>query len=200
MFALDGTQGSLFGTGEVDFDPGFSGLERIQLDPTSWLDYQPMWLDGDEELFATLRVGATWSQPVVRMYDRDVVTPRLVANISHQIDPVVIRLVDSLSDHYGVRLDQVSCGWYRDGSDSVAYHGDRVARERPRSIVATVSLGEPRRFLIRPRSGGRSLSFSLGHGDLVVMGGSCQRDWEHAVPKVASAGPRMALMFRHLYD
>lgn len=200
MFAMDGTQGSLFGVGTVDFDTEFSDLERVQLNATSWLDHQPMWLGGDDELFSILRADAMWSQPVVRMYDRDVVTPRLIAKVPAGIHPVVPRLIDSLSDRYGARLDQVSVGWYRDGSDSVAYHGDRIARERPRSIVATVSLGEPRRFLIRPKTGGSALQFSLGHGDLVVMGGSCQRDWEHSVPKVASAGPRMALMFRHLYD
>ena len=99
-----------------------------------------------------------------------------------------------------MRLHNVSAGWYRDGNDSVAFHGDRVARERPRALVATISLGHSRRFLIRPKLGGQSRSFSLGHGDLVVMGGSCQRTWEHGVPKVSSAGPRIALMFRHDYE
>jgi alkylated DNA repair dioxygenase AlkB len=94
----------------------------------------------------------------------------------------------------------VSAGWYRDGNDSVAFHGDRIARERAEAVVATVSLGGARRFLIRPKSGGESRSFSLGHGDLVVMGGSCQRTWEHGIPKSKSAEPRIALMFRHRYD
>ena len=200
MFALDGLQGSLFGNDDIGFDRSFSELERIQLDPTSWLDYQPMWLSGDERLYDTITARSEWSQPVVRMYDHDVLTPRLVAHVPHHLDPVLPLLIGALSERYGVLLDQVSAGWYRDGNDSVALHGDRIARDRPRSIVATVSLGEPRRFLIRPKSGGDARSFSLGHGDLVVMGGSSQRDWEHGVPKVARAGPRVALMFRHLYD
>jgi hypothetical protein len=200
MFALEGAQQSLFGFGSVGFDPDFHEIRRIQLDETAWLDYCPMWLTGDESLLTTLTGGVTWTQPVVKMYDREVLTPRLVARIDPGVHPVIHGLIESLSDRYAVGLDQVSAGWYRDGDDSVAFHGDRVARERVEAIVATVSLGDARRFLIRPKSGGDSLGFSLGHGDLVVMRGSCQRTWEHAVPKASSAGPRIALMFRHTYQ
>lgn len=200
MFATENVQGSLFGFAPVSVDEGFGELRRIHLDAEAWLDYCPMWLSGDETLFTALVDEADWSQPVVRMYDREVLTPRLVARIQPEIHPVIPEIINSLSTRYETRLDQVSAGWYRDGSDSVAYHGDRIARERPRSIVATVSLGAARRFLIRPKEGGHARSFSLGHGDLVVMGGSSQRTWEHAVPKVSSADPRIALMFRHVYD
>jgi alkylated DNA repair dioxygenase AlkB len=193
-------QGSLFGSVPVSFDEGYSQLNRLQLDGTAWLDYCPMWLSGDQDLFGALVDGSDWAQPMVRMYDREVLTPRLVASVDPTVHEVVPRIVDSLSTRYGIKMDQVSAGWYRDGNDSVAYHGDRIARERPRSIVATVSLGGARRFLIRPKDGGETHSFSLGHGDLVVMGGSCQRSWEHAVPKTRSAEPRIALMFRHIYD
>ncbi|HEX6300496.1 MAG TPA: alpha-ketoglutarate-dependent dioxygenase AlkB [Acidimicrobiia bacterium] len=200
MFATENVQGSLFGFVPVSIDDKFSEMRRIQLDDEAWLDYSPMWLSGDENLFTTLVDQADWSQPVVRMYDREVLTPRLVARIQPEVHPVIPEIIDSLSERYEIRLDQVSAGWYRDGNDSVAYHGDRIARERPRSTVATVSLGAARRFLIRPKEGGQATSLSLGHGDLVVMGGSSQRTWEHAVPKVRSADPRIALMFRHVYD
>lgn len=193
-------QSSLFGTGEISFDAGFSSLHRVELDDTAWLDHVPMWLDGDETLFSVLAEGAPWEQPVVTMYDREVVTPRLVASVEPGLHPVLPDIVETLSHRYGIALHRISAGWYRDGNDSVAFHGDRIARERDEAIVATVSLGSPRRFLIRPVTGGTSRAFSLGHGDLVVMGGSCQRTWEHAVPKATSAGPRMALMFRHHYD
>lgn len=199
MFASP-TQASLFGTVPVSFDAGFSELRRIQLDEEAWIDYCPMWLSGDETLFSDLVDLADWSQPVVRMYDREVLTPRLVARFEPDIHDTLPPMVDCLSERYGISLDQLSAGWYRDGNDSVAYHGDRIARERPRSIVATVSLGGARRFLIRPKTGGPAKSLSLGHGDLVVMGGSCQRTWEHTVPKVSVADPRIALMFRHRYD
>jgi len=90
-------------------------------------------------------------------------------------------------------------GLYRTGADSVAWHGDTTARDLPEAVVATVSLGEPRRFLLRPRGGGRTIPFSLGRGDLFVMGGACQRTWQHAVPKVARALPRLAVMFRPIW-
>jgi alkylated DNA repair dioxygenase AlkB len=134
------------------------------------------------------------------MYDRVVKTPRLVGQVAPDAHPVIPDLIEVLSGRYGVRLDRVSAGWYRTGVDSVAWHGDRIARNLPHSIVATVSLGGPRRFLIRPKSGGQSTGFDLGRGDLVVMGGACQRLWEHTIPKTAAAPPRSALMFRHSYD
>jgi alkylated DNA repair dioxygenase AlkB len=134
------------------------------------------------------------------MYDKVVRTPRLVGQVDAASHPVLESMVHVLSDRYRIAMDRVSAGWYRIGGDSVAWHGDRIARELPHTIVATVSLGGPRRFLIRPKGGGQSRGFELGGGDLVVMGGACQRDWEHTVPKVASAPPRIALMFRHSYD
>jgi alkylated DNA repair dioxygenase AlkB len=191
---------SLFGTGEVDFDDSFTQMSRIDLDDQAWIDYCPMWLAGDQTLFAALAERADWEQPMVKMYDREVRTPRLVARIPHEIHPVLPEVVSALSTRYGVVLDQLSAGWYRHGGDSVAFHGDRIARERATATVATISLGGARTFHIRPKTGGRSRTLSLGHGDLVVMGGTCQRTWEHAIPKVASALPRIALMFRHTYD
>ena len=200
MFDQREGQVSLFGTGEVSLDEAFASMRRIDLDDEAWLDYAPMWLSGDEMLFDALAWGCEWRQPVVQMYEREVLTPRLVARVDHQLHPAIPELVDVLSARYQISLHNVSAGWYRDGNDSVAFHGDKIARELPMAMVATVSLGNPRRFLIRPKTGGQSLSFSLGHGDLVVMGGSCQRTWEHGVPKVSHAGPRIALMFRHDYN
>lgn len=200
MFARLPDQGSLFGGEEVVFDPEFESMERIELDQGAWLDYAPLWLRGDELLFDALTAGAEWSQPMVKMYDREVLTPRLVARIDPSIHPVIPQMVTILSDRYRVRLDQVSAGWYRDGNDSVAFHGDRVARDLPEAIVATVSLGGARRFLYKPKDGGPSRTLSLGHGDLVVMGGSFQRTWRHGVPKAKHGEPRIALMFRHRYD
>jgi alkylated DNA repair dioxygenase AlkB len=64
-------------------------------------------------------------------------------------------------------------------------------------MVAIVSLGSARPLLLRPRAGGGTLRYSLGHGDLIVMGGSCQRTWEHAVPKsTRTTGPRISVQFR----
>jgi len=200
MFAIDPLQPSLFGESEPVPDTGFAGMERLDLDPESWLDYAPGWLVGDARLYDFLVETVGWEQPEVRMYEKLVKTPRLIGRVDPGSHPVLVEMVGLLSDRYQTVMDQVSAGWYRTGADSVAWHGDRIARERPRSMVATVSLGGPRRFLIRPKGGGESTGFDLGRGDLVVMGGACQRLWEHTIPKSASAPPRIALMFRHAYD
>jgi alkylated DNA repair dioxygenase AlkB len=80
----------------------------------------------------------------------------------------------------------------------VAWHGDTTGRGSTQdTMVAIVSLGAPRSLLLRRRGGGRALRHELGHGDLLVMGGSCQRTWEHAVPKTARpTGPRISVQFR----
>lgn len=194
-------QGSLFGTGGIDFDASFCSLRRIDLGEGAWLDYAPMWLSGHEALYGRLVAAAEWSQPTVHMYDREVVTPRLVASVDPTMHEALPDVVEALSARYGKRLDRLSAGWYRTGDDSVAPHGDRIARDRPSATVATISLGGARRFLIRSRSGGPSRRFSLGHGDLVVMGGACQRTHVHGVPKTtADVAPRIALMCRHRND
>lgn len=196
MFEL---QASLFDSEQPEFDARFEALQRTELGDGAWVDYCPGWLSGDIALFEQLTTTADWEQPLVRMYDREVRTPRLVARMERVWHPVIDEMSRALSARYEVDLVNVSAGWYRDGNDSVAFHGDRIAREREVATVATVSLGGPRRFNMRPKSGGRSVSYSLGHGDLIVMGGTCQRTWEHSIPKVSTAPPRMALMFRHDY-
>jgi len=144
-----------------------------------------------------------WRRERRRMYDRVVEVPRLVASLPDDGPghPLVEQIRALLSAHYATAFTRVSMGYYRDGADSVAWHGDTTARDMDEpTLVATVSLGAPRRFLLRPRGGGRSLAFPLGRGDLFVMGGLCQRAWQHAVPKVARALPRVAVMFRSIWD
>ncbi len=194
------SQGSLFGTAELEIDRHFTRLARRELADGAWVDYAPGWLAGDESLLELIAERAHWSSPEINMYDKVVKTPRAVASVDTSWHPLLGEMVDVLSARYEKHLGRVSAGFYRDGRDSVAWHGDRVARGRDEAVVATVSLGGPRRFLLRPAAGGASMSYSLGQGDLIVMGGSCQRTWRHAVPKVASAPPRIALMFRHEYD
>jgi alkylated DNA repair dioxygenase AlkB len=112
---------------------------------------------------------------------------------------VVEAMRAALSTRYAVEFTGVGANLYRDGRDSVAWHGDRVARDLPSALVATVSLGGTRRFLLRPKGGGRSERFEPRSGDLLVMGGACQRLWDHTVPKQAMADPRISLTFRHAY-
>jgi alkylated DNA repair dioxygenase AlkB len=106
----------------------------------------------------------------------------------------------ALCERYRESFERVSLALYRDGRDSVAWHGDQVARNMPEALVASVSVGTPRRLLLRPKTGGRSLALALGWGDLLVMGGSCQRTWQHHVPKVAHAEPRISIMFRPVWS
>ncbi|HEX2774374.1 MAG TPA: alpha-ketoglutarate-dependent dioxygenase AlkB, partial [Micromonosporaceae bacterium] len=107
-----------------------------------------------------------------------------------------------LNRYYGLEAEErfVSAGMclYRDGRDSVAWHGDTKGRSsRHDTMVAIVSFGAPRPLLLRPRGGGTSRRFVLGHGDLIVMGGSCQRTWEHSIPKTTRpVGPRVSVQFR----
>jgi alkylated DNA repair dioxygenase AlkB len=133
------------------------------------------------------------------MYDKVVMEPRLTTRQWADPPDPVPAMADVLSRRYGRDLRVVSANLYRDGRDSVAWHGDRVARNRDQAVVAIVSLGSPRRFLLRPRGGGRSVRLTPQPGDLLVLGGTCQRTWQHSVPKCAAAGPRISVMFREAY-
>jgi alkylated DNA repair dioxygenase AlkB len=195
-------QPSLFGNEEPAVDASFSSLKRIELDPESWVDYAPSWVSGADSLFADLVDRLDWGQRVVRMYERKLEEPRLTSlwreNSGDPLEPPILEEIRRLlSDRYGENFDSVGFNLYRDGRDSVAWHGDRIAKNVAQPLVALVSVGEPRKFLMRPKEGGRSRAFALGGGDLLVTGGLSQRTWQHSVPKVASAGPRISIAFRH---
>jgi alkylated DNA repair dioxygenase AlkB len=197
-------QPSLFDGGPPALDVSFAGMERLQLDDHSWVDHRPGWLSGSDGVFAQLAEQARWQQRTVHMYDRQVLEPRLTAGWSTDAEdadtPAVLRdLAAALSQRYAVVFDRVWVNLYRDGADSVAWHGDRNRLVMTRPLVATVSLGARRRFLLR-RRGTTTATHRLepGHGDLVVMGGRCQSEWEHTVPKTTQAvGPRMSVTIRH---
>jgi alkylated DNA repair dioxygenase AlkB len=185
--------------GAPAFDQGFARLAHRPLAQGAWVDYVPGWVSGHEALFEHLLRSTTWHQDSRQMYDRTVQVPRLCAGVPK--DGPGHPLLDSMRAALGVRYrtDFVRTGLalYRNGDDSVAWHGDYVARELPEALVATVSLGAPRRFLLREAAGGgKSISYELGWGDLIVMGGSCQRTFRHSIPKAARAEPRLSIMFR----
>jgi alkylated DNA repair dioxygenase AlkB len=201
-------QPSLFDGGPLALDEDYGAMRRIQLDERSWVDYCPGWLSGSDVVFDELAGEARWQQRTVRMYDRVLPEPRLTAGWSTDPDdeagsngaPTVLRhMTRALSGRYEVDFDRVWVNLYRDGADSVAWHGDRNRLVMSRPLVATVSLGARRRFLLRPRGTSRALHrLEPGHGDLVVMGGECQAEWEHTVPKTAQrVGARMSVTIRH---
>jgi alkylated DNA repair dioxygenase AlkB len=188
----------LFGRDEPAFDETFARAQRVALEDGAWIDYVPGWLRGDASLFEALRARAPWRAESRQMYDRHVDVPRLHAVLDGlALDRAVDRMRAAIEARYRLPIVHTSAALYRDGRDSVAWHGDYPARKMAEdTIVASVSLGAPRTFLVRRRGGGPSRSWSIGGGDLLVMGGACQRTHEHAVPKVASAAPRIALMYR----
>ncbi len=198
-------QPSLFDRSGASFDASFSALERIRLDETSWIDHAPAWVRGSDLLFAEVLASRAWAQRSRWMYDRRVLEPRLtdhwdLASGVPLAPPVLEEMRRALSARYGVLFESVGFNLYRGGEDSVAWHGDRIVKGIAEPLIPLVSLGEPRRFLLRPRGGGRSRAFHLGRGDLLVTGGTTQRTWEHAVPKVARAGPRISIAFRYGLD
>ena len=166
----------------------------------AWVDTVPGVVSGADVLFDSILAAAPWAAHDRPMYDRIVREPRLTTRRWDDPPPLVRSLASMLSAHYGLDLGVVSANLYRDGSDSVAWHGDRIGRVRQETVVAILSLGAPRRFLLRPKGGGGpSVRYLPLAGELLVMGGTCQRTWEHTVPKCASAGPRISVMFREAY-
>src|SRR4051812_24680859 len=146
-------QGSLFDGGPSTPDEGFTGLRRIGLNERSWVDYCPGWLRGSDELFAELVATGRFTQRTVHVYDNTVPEPRLTAGWSTAVDAVedavpeaLRRVSESVSAHYGVEFDRVWVNLYRDGLDSVAWHGDRNRYTHRNPLVVTVSIGARRRF------------------------------------------------------
>ncbi|MFC4912771.1 alpha-ketoglutarate-dependent dioxygenase AlkB [Actinomadura gamaensis] len=205
---MDGVfQGSLLDVGTEDGPRELGGhVRRTPLAHGAWVDLRPGWLAGADALFERLMDGVPWRAERRRMYERVVDVPRLLAYYRETDplpDPVLVEARDRLSAHYREELGEpfrtAGLCLYRDGRDSVAWHGDRIGRGRTEdTMVAIVSLGTPRPLLLRPAGGGGpTLRYDIGHGDLIVMGGSCQRTWEHAIPKSARPlGPRISVQFR----
>lgn len=183
-------------------------VERIPLDEGAWVDIRPGWLSNSDALFERLAVDVPWRADKREMYDKVVAVPRLVSwfGPGDQLpDPVLVDAKHALNDHYGRPAGQVfeTAGlcFYRTGDDSVAWHGDRVGRTIERdTMVAILSVGAERSLSLRPKGGGKTLKFPVGHGDLIVMGGSCQRTYEHAILKTKNAvGPRISVQFRPVW-
>jgi alkylated DNA repair dioxygenase AlkB len=190
---------------EATLTPLAGRVVRHQLSRGAWVDHLPGWVEGSDPVLDVLLGDIGWREDRRQMYDREVAVPRLLRwygggeTLPH---PALTDARSALDAHYAEELGEpfVTAGMclYRDGRDSVAWHGDRVGRSRTEdTMVAIVSFGSPRPLMLRPVGGGASVRFTLGHGDLVVMGGSCQRTWEHCIPKTTKAvGPRVSVQYR----
>ena len=186
----------------VAADESFSSVTRIQLDETSWVDHAPGWLAGGGELMSLLMDQAEWERRSRWMYTRMVAEPRLTAEhlvIADAPQPVLHYLAAVLSAHYGRLYTRLWMNWYRDNSDGTGWHADRPQNKLDETVIPVLSLGAARRFLIRPAGGGPSKSIVAHGGDLIVMGGRCQKDYVHSVPKQKQAtGARFSLNFSTL--
>ena len=200
-------QGSLLDLAEtMELRSLAAGSERRLLAGGAWVDVRPGWLAGADELFDVLAREVPWHAERRQMYDNLVDVPRLTkfyAEGESLPHPLLLRAREMLGDHYeselGERFRTAGLCLYRDGRDSVAWHGDRIGRAKDHdTMVAILSVGSPRPLMLRPRDGGAAtMRLPLGHGDLVVMGGTCQRTWDHAIPKTAKdVGPRISIQFR----
>jgi alkylated DNA repair dioxygenase AlkB len=202
LFPLGGTPDvDLKRTGglNVAVDETFSAAERIRLDDTSWVEHVQGWLTGDIELAQALIEQASWEQRSRWMYTRTVEEPRLTAEypiIADAPQPVLHYLTEVLSAHYQRPYARLWMNWYRDNTDGTGWHADRPASQQDEAVIPVLSLGATRRFLIRPEGGGTSTTIVTHGGDLVVMGGRCQKDYQHSVPKQKQpAGARVSLNF-----
>jgi alkylated DNA repair dioxygenase AlkB len=187
----------------------FEHAERRELGSGAWVDVRSGWLTDADGLFDELMAQIPWRAERRQMYERVLDVPRLVsfvdfANLVEEPapHPRLKQMRRRLNDTYGRELGEpfTTAGLclYRDGNDSVAWHGDKIGRSSTEdTMVAIVSLGATRVFALRPHGGGKSLRLAHRHGDLLVMGGSCQRTWEHSIPKTTRpVGPRISIQFR----
>jgi len=195
----DGRQGDLFEASGPTVDVEFTSARRIKLDETSWVEHVPSWLGASSALFDELLAGAPWEQRYRYIRGQRVAEPRLTAeyrDIAEAPQQLLHIVTDALTQHYGVAYRYLWLNLYRTNRDSTSWHGDPIGKVQQTSMVPVLSLGAARRFLIKPTDGGKSLSLTVGSGDLVVMGGRSQRDWRHSVPKQATpAGPRISINF-----
>jgi alkylated DNA repair dioxygenase AlkB len=191
-------QTSLLGAGDPAVDPTVP-FERLQLDDQSWVDVARGWLHGADTLLDALVERVDWQQHRRWMYERMVDDPRLSCwfTADEPLPHLALGPMRSaVAEHYDVPLGGLGLNYYRDGQDSVAPHRDRELRHLDDTLIAIVTLGARRPFLIRPRGGGKSRDISPASGDLLVMGGRTQVNWEHGVPKVKHAGPRISATWR----
>ena len=193
-------QASLFDDDEAEtpaiHPDAFESCTVHRLDEHSWITHVPRFLTGHHRLLAELATLDLWEQRQRWMFDRRVEEPRLTGEyLDLDAAPALLaELAGTLSERLEVPYDRIWMNWYRDNHDGTGWHADRPAHKAPTAVVPVLSLGAPRRFLVRKIGGGPSTAFVPDGGDLIIMQGRCQRDWQHCVPKQkAPAGPRMSL-------
>jgi alkylated DNA repair dioxygenase AlkB len=183
-------------------------VERVQLDATSWVDVVRDFLPDPERTYAEILATSDWRPSRVYRYERYVDEPRMGGWLPR--DRPNATLVDArqwIVERYGVPFDGGALALYRDANDSVGFHRDRELKWLEDTVIGVLTLGATRPWLMKPMGSGParrdnsdlsgSIDLMPAGGDLLVMGGRCQSDWLHAVPKVAGAcAPRISVQWR----
>ena len=175
--------------GDFAIDATFASAKRSMLDERSWIEVVPGWVSGPETVLDLLLKDVPWKQHYRRLFDQDFLEPRLTAEYRDIRDvphAPLVAMASALTAHYRIKYDSLWLNLYRDGRDSTGWHRDRFSCRRPECVVPVLTLGAARRFLLKPRAGGPTTAVAPRSGDLIVMGGRCQEDWLHAVPKSTS--------------
>jgi alkylated DNA repair dioxygenase AlkB len=179
------------------------------------LAYAPAWLAAAEAdaLLAALLAQVPWEVHRIRLFGREHASPRLSCWIGdpeavyrysgtrfrpHPWPPALAGLRARLRGQLGEPFNSVLANRYRDGADAMGWHSDDEPELGPAPVIASLSLGATRRFVLRHRQRReRKLALELAHGSLLVMRGATQRHWQHALPRTARpVGERVNLTFR----
>lgn len=188
---------------------------RQYLNERSWLEFFPRWLapSASEALFGTLSSSLSFEQHSVTLFGKRVPQPRLIAwcgshayeytGLSLPPRPIPTCLApvwERVNEQANVLFNHVLANLYRDGNDSMGMHADDERELGAAPIVACLSLGQERTFVLRARRGSQTVRLGLSAGSLLVMGGNCQHEFVHGVPKTKRAvGARMSLTFRTIH-
>jgi len=186
--------------------------------PGARVEFAPDWMPAEaaRALFDALRADIHWEVHRIRLFGREIDSPRLSCWIGDagtsytysgsRFEPnpwpaALVPVRSALEAALGVPFNSVLANQYRDGRDYMGWHSDNEAGLGPQPVIASLSLGAPRRFLLKPKAGGASHALVLPSGSLLVMSGDTQRHWKHALPRTARpTGPRINLTFRRIVD
>ena len=176
--------------------------------------YDPNFLSNLEadRYFSNLRSTLPWQQERITMFGRSLLQPRLQAwhgdvaytysgltMSPHPWTPDLNELKARCEAIANVQFNSVLANLYRHGQDSMGWHQDNEPELGRNPVIASVNLGETRRFLLRNLHCKTQLEYELSHGALLIMAGELQHHWKHAVPKTAKPkGERINLTFRHI--
>ncbi|RME22483.1 MAG: alpha-ketoglutarate-dependent dioxygenase AlkB [Deltaproteobacteria bacterium] len=191
-------------------------LRTIELDPGTWLQHDSAWLEPEEadRLLSDLVAEVRWEERPIYAFGKAIMQPRLIGwagDLPYRYSgqtlpprawtPALRRLHAAVEEATGQRFNHAMLNRYRDGNDHVSMHADNEPELGQDPIIASVSLGATRRFVIQfKRKRGRKRSYRLRHGSLLVMGGSFQHRWRHAVPRdPACEAERVNITFRLLH-